>query len=170
MQVPKRKAEERRQFGHPSEDAYLTPEAVRRLEEELARLERQDRPKAAEEVARTREMGDLSENAAYSDAKARLQRLNTRILSIKERLKRAVVIRPEEDPSGRILVGSTVTLDSGGARRTYRIVGSQEANPALGRISRLSPLGSLLLGRKAGETVTLKVDAKETTYAIVEVK
>lgn len=169
MQVPKRKSETDRLAGR-QEDHYLTPEKLRRLKADLEDLEKNQRPKTVEDLARAREMGDLSENAAYTEAKARLARIDGRIFSLKERIKNAIVIETGADPSGRIRIGSTVVLSVGGKQRTYQILGSQETNPAAGRISHLSPLGAGLMNRRAGETVTVTADGRDIVYAIMEVK
>lgn len=148
----------------------MTAEKVRRLKADLEDLERVQRPKAVEDLTKAREMGDLSENAAYTEAKARLGRIDGRVLSIKDRLKNAIIIETGADPSGKIRIGSTVVLMINGNRRTYQILGSQETNPAAGRISHLSPLGKALIDRRAGETVTVAANGRDIVYTIVEVK
>lgn len=169
MQVPKRRSEQHRVYQPVSTDAHLTAGAIEGLKRELRRLEGRERRKAAEEVARTKEMGDLSENAAYSDAKAQLRRINDRILSIKERLRRAIVIPAGAGGSGIVGIGSTVLLRVDGDEKSYEIVGSQETNPGRGRISHLSPLGQALLGRRAGDRVTRIVNGREVIYEIVQI-
>lgn len=169
MQVPRRRAEQHRKFQSPAADAYLTADAMARMERQLERLEKVERPKAAEEVARTKEMGDLSENAAYTEAKSHLRRTNDRIASLRARLARAVVV-PEGAADGTVGVGATVTLRVDGAERTYRIVGSQEADPGRGLVSHLSPIGQALLGRKTGDRVVRAVAGKDVTYEIVAVR
>jgi len=170
MEIPKRQSEMFKKYGRRDDDRYLTAAAVERLKRELRDLEEQQRPQTVEDLTRAREMGDLSENAAYHDAKARLGRIDGRIFSLKERIKNAVVIEPSADGSGRVQIGSTVILNVNGKQRTYQILGSQETNPATGRISHLSPLGAALLGHAAGETVTVRTQDKETPYRIDEVK
>ena len=169
MQVPRRRSEQHQKYQRPSDvDAYLSAAAIARLKDELARLEK-ERPKAAEDVARYKEMGDLSENAAYTEAKFHLRRLNGRIESIKERLKRAVVIDEQAGAAGVVRVGATVTIRSNGQEKTYQIVGSQEADPSRGRISRLSPLGQLLVGKRAGDTVMRSMDGKDVISEIITI-
>lgn len=168
MRLPTRRSEKDRQLRAET-DHYLTPEAITRFTAELADLTKRQRPEAADEVFRTGQMGDLSENAAYQFAKMNLRRINARILSLGDRLKHAVPIaRGSQD--GKIRVGSTVTLETHGQELTYEILGSNESNPARGRISHNSPLGKLLLGHRAGDSVTLSLPQAETVYRIVEVK
>lgn len=169
MQVPHRRSEEHKKYQHPSDvDHFLSAAAIARLKDDLVRSEK-ERPKAADDVARYKEMGDLSENAAYQEAKNHLRRLNGRIDSIKERLKRAVVIDENAGASGVVRVGATVTIRVNGQEKTYQIVGSQEADPSRGRISHLSPLGLLLMGKRVGDTVTREVNGKDVASEITQV-
>ncbi|MEK9152780.1 MAG: transcription elongation factor GreA, partial [Patescibacteria group bacterium] len=151
-------------------DHYMTPEKVRRLKADLEDLEKNQRPKTVEDLTKAREMGDLSENAAYTEAKAHLGRIDGRIFSIKDRLKNAIIIESGTDASGRIRIGSIVVVSVGGNERTYQILGSQETNPAAGRISHLSPLGSALIDHKVGDTVSVAANGREIAYVILDVK
>lgn len=170
MQVPRRKSEASRKFQHPAaDDAFLTAAAIARMEAEIERLEKQERPKVADEVARTKEMGDLSENAAYTEAKSQLRRINDRVSFLRMRLARAMVVPEGAAADGVIRVGCTVTLQVNGEKRIYHIVGSQEADPGRGRISQLSPLGGVLLGKKEGDVVRRVLDGKTTEYHITSV-
>lgn len=153
MRIPKRKSELQRQAMQGEPDRFLTRGAIRRLKDELERLETSERPTAAAEVRRAGEMGDLSENAGYQAAKAHLRRVNARILSIQEKLKYAIPIeRGSED--GIVRIGSVVELETDGRAFTYEILGSQESDPSRGRISYLSPLGAALMGHTAPDEVT----------------
>lgn len=165
MQVPKRKSEEGRQRG--PDDNYLSQAAIDDLEAQLARLER-NRPKAVEDLTRAREMGDLSENAAYTEAKARLRGMDTRMSVIKSRLKHAVLIPSGPSEDGKVRLGATVTIRrEDGTTKTYAIVGAQETEPGSGRISLHSPLGTQLMGKGVGDTATLP---SGVTVTITEVK
>jgi transcription elongation factor GreA len=166
MQIPKR----RHQLLHIREDEgayYLTPAAKERMERDLHDLENVQHPRAVEDVSIAVQKGDLSENAEYTEAKARLARIDGRIFSIKERLKRVVLI--EKDGSGTILLGSTVLLWVNGKQKSYTIVGPHETNPAQGRISHQSPLGVALLHHVAGDTVHLETEQGIVEYQIIEV-
>jgi len=167
MQLPKRKSEQNRQ---QDDDLHLTPRRIRELREELQKLEKHIRPKVVEELTRAREMGDLSENAAYSYAKGRLAGIDRRIFEINDRIRNAVTIEGGADSEGRIRIGATVTVEVGGRRRSFEITGSQETDPGSGRISHRSPVGSALLGHAVGETVTVKISDREVGYLIVAVE
>jgi transcription elongation factor GreA len=166
MQVPKRKPG--KYAGGPADD-HLTHTAIAKLKEEMARIER-SRPAAVDELRRTREMGDLSENAAYSAAKARLGGMDSRIMEIKERLKQAIPIQHGPGPGGSIRIGATVTLEVNGKERVYDIVGAQEADPGQGAISYHSPLGAALMGHLAGDVVTITANGRQVAYRIREVR
>jgi transcription elongation factor GreA len=158
-----------RKYGR-SEDRYVTADLLARLKRTLANLEERERPQAIEDVTRAREMGDLSENAAYTEAKGRLRRIEGRIFSLQERIKYAVVIRPEENPDGIVGIGSTVVVSVNGKEKTYQVLGSQETNPSAGRISHLSPLGKALLRRKAGDEAVVETEGRKIVYHIIEVR
>ena len=172
MRVPVRRAQMLKNRDDNKGAQYLTPAGVERMKDELKRLER-EQPLAVEEVVRTGAMGDFSENAEYQEAKYKLRRTNDRIASLKEKLKNVIVIRqPAEgaSTSGRIEIGSTVVLRVNDQLKTYQIVGSSESSPARGRISFVSPLGSALMDRMAGEKVTLETGHGGVVYEIIEVK
>jgi len=169
MRVPKRRGQDEPGKGDVT-DFHLTPKAIAGLRDELERLEKRVRPKAVEELRRTREMGDLSENFAYTAAKGRLIALDGRILSIKERLKRAIAIESGPDSDGSARIGSTVVVEVSGKQKTFEITGAQESDPSAGRISHLSPVGKALLGKKPGETASLEVNGKTVEYRVLEVR
>lgn len=150
------------------QDNYITADKLERLKRDLHDLEKLQRPKVVEDLAFAREQGDLSENAEYQDARAKLGRIDGRVFSIKERIKNAEIIEQTSDSSGRIQIGSTVVLSANGKEKTYQIVGSQESNPSRGMISRHSPLGSALLGHEAGESVTVDVNGNSIEYTIIQ--
>ncbi len=149
----------------------MTAGKIERLKNDLHNLEKNQRPVAVEELSAALAKGDLSENAEYHDAKTRLSRIDGSIFSIKERLKRAIIIDESSAPGGRIRLGSIVILEPGpGVRRTYQIVGPQETDPSRGRISHLSPLGKALLNHTAEETIEVNVQGKTIKYKIAEVR
>lgn len=167
MQIPKRKPGK---YADVPQDYHLTPAALARLKEDIERLETQARPKVVEELRQAREMGDLSENAAYTAAKGKLAGIDARLFDMKERVKHAVVIASGAAKDGSARLGATVRVEVNGRERQFELVGPQETDPAKGRISHLSPLGQALLRRKAGETVAIEAGGKTVEYRILEVK
>ena len=168
MRLPTRKSEIERRLLQ-QDDRYYTKAAIERMKRERERLLK-ERPSAAEEVARTAAMGDLSENAAYTAAKFHLRRLNDRITTIEERLKFAIEIPEGSDASGKIRIGSTVTVEIGGKQMTFDILGSHETNPSRGRISYLSPIGAALMDHASGDIVKVKIADREVVYRVIEVR
>lgn len=126
----------------------LTAEGKKELERELDELIK-GRPAIAERIATARAFGDLSENEEYSSARNEQKMAESRILEIQDILKKAKIIRGGK--KDKVNLGVTVTLDMGGRKVEYTLVGPTEANPLEGKISNESPIGKAIFGRKAGE-------------------
>ncbi|MCI0479336.1 transcription elongation factor GreA [Candidatus Uhrbacteria bacterium] len=167
MRIPTRKSQQLR--VQEVRDDVISAWKLQRLKDDLEDLEKRQRPLVVEDLADARSKGDLSENAEYQDARGKLSRMDSRIFSLKERIKNAVVIEEGAGPKGQVRIGSTVVLSIDGHQRQYSIVGSQETDPSRGRISYRSPLGAALMGHRVGETVTLTTDAGTRAYGIVEI-
>ena len=127
----------------------LTAEGKKELENELNELIK-GRPAIAEKIATARAFGDLSENEEYNSARNEQKMAESRILEIQDILKNAKVIRGGK--RDKAVLGATVTLDMGGRKMEYTLVGPTEANPLEGKISNESPIGKAVFGRKAGDT------------------
>ena len=127
----------------------LTAEGKKELEKELDELIK-NRPAISERIATARSFGDLSENEEYSAARNEQKVAEGRILEIQEILKNVKIIRGGS--KSKVDPGATVSLDMGGRKVEYTVVGPTEANPLEGKISNESPIGKALLGHKAGET------------------
>ena len=146
---------------------HLTPEGRARLEEELRELVDVRRPQVVHRVATARAEGDLSENFAYHDARQELGVLDGRVQTITAMLRNVQVV---EASSGDIVgLGSTVTVRDDFGESTYLIVGPVEADVAGGRISMVSPLGSALMGRSAGDEVSFDSPGGKRSARIVAV-
>jgi len=151
---------------------YITPEAYKKLKEELNILKTVKRREIALKIQEAKELGDLSENAAYQEDKDSQADLETRILEIEVLLRNASLIHPTKHNSF-IEIGSSVTVQSLSLARTKRqftIIGAQEANPAEGKISNESPLGKSFLGHKKGDLIVVKTPKGEVKYKIVEIQ
>lgn len=170
MQVPKRRAQMLR--IHPMTDKinYVTPEGLERLHAELKQLKTVTQRELAERLDAARQLGDLSENAEYQEAKQQLGQVQTRILQIGEMLKNISVIGEDQKRGGVVAVGSTVSVEIGTKQKEYQIVGSNEADPAVGRISNESPLGSAFIGHKVGDSVSVTTPGGTTVYRIAGIK
>jgi len=166
MRLPTRKSELLKQTKQSDGPVYLTKIGIEKLKQEMERI-RKELPAAREELQRTREMGDLSENAAYQEAKYQVRRMNNRLITLEERLK--MVIEIQKDGSDRAQLGSRVVVEKDGEQKTFEIVGPHEANPMKGRLSHVSPLGSVLLNRTVGETVEFTAGDKKIQYTIKKI-
>ena len=147
----------------------ITQTGYDQLKEELERLETQDKPEITRMLREAIAEGDLSENAAYSDAKDRQAFTEERIYELKEALKQAQV---QTGPTGgKVGVGSTIRVKNAkGDERTFIIAGPHEANPSEGKISYDSPLGGAFLNHKKGDTVRAKTPGGEQVYIIQEIQ
>ena len=154
-----------------SEKLPMTQKGVDRLREELARL-KEERPKISREIGAAREHGDLSENAEYHAAKERQGMVEARINDIEDKLARAEVIDPSKLNGSKVRFGATVkllNLDTD-EEVSYQIVGTEEADLDAGTISVSAPLARALIGREAGDEVTVKLPAGTRRYEIVDVE
>ena len=145
----------------------MTRQGYERLKAELERLKKEERPRITKAIAEARSHGDLWENAEYHAAREKQSFVEGRIAELESKVSHAEVIHPPTD-GGRVTFGSTVLLaDESGQEIRYQIVGSDEAEPAKGRISVLSPLARTLIGRQVGERVVAQVPGGKKTYEIV---
>lgn len=136
----------------PSES--ITPEGLQSLKAELADLEGRARRELAEKIKRARELGDLSENAEYHQAKDDQAHLETRIARLAERLRNARVVEAPTDASVVSFGGSVTVTDLDADREhTWTLVGPTEADLRNGKLSAESPVAQALLGAAPGDEV-----------------
>lgn len=149
----------------------MTPESHAALLAEVAHLKSVERPRISKEIGVAREHGDLRENAEYHAAKEKQGLIEARIAEIEDRIARADVIDPSTFTGDKVKFGAYVTLEDAdsGKRVRYRIVGPDEADLKKGTISVTSPLARALIGRKAGDEVTVNAPGGERVYTIVDV-
>jgi transcription elongation factor GreA len=147
----------------------MTRQGHERLQQELEQLKREERPGIIKAIAEARAHGDLSENAEYHAAKERQGFIEARIRELEAKLGAAEVIEPPRD-GDRITFGSTVLLrGADGKEVKYQIVGSDEAEPAVGRISILSPIARTLIGREVGDEVRVQAPGGAKVYEVLGV-
>ncbi|MDW7981459.1 MAG: transcription elongation factor GreA [Thermomicrobium sp.] len=149
----------------------ITREGLEALRQEYEYLVKYRRPEIARVIQEAREHGDIRENAAYDAAKHDQAFIEGRIREIEELLKRIELIEePTDGDRSVVRVGSTVTIQIDDDIETYTIVGAIEAKPSAGRISNESPVGKALLGRRAGESVTIDTPNGRITARILNVE
>jgi len=149
----------------------LTYTGLKELEEELRVLKTIRRKEVAEKIKEARGQGDLSENAEYDAAKEEQARMEARIVIVEKMLRSAEVIDEEDLDKDTVNIGSKVVLfdEEFGEEVSYALVGSAEADPAEGRISNESPLGSMLLGHRVDEIVTVEAPVGLLKYKILSI-
>ena len=150
----------------------LSPQRLKELQDEIVYLKTVREKEVAELIKEARSFGDLSENSEYDEAKTEQGKLYSRIAEVENILSNYVVIEEDEDAGNDIRLGSTVTvLDKEfDEEQTYKIVGSQEADPMNGAISEDSPFGKALLGKVEGEDVTVDAPAGPVEYKVLKVE
>ncbi len=151
----------------------LTVTGAELLRAELQRLKTTDRPAVIGAIAEARAHGDLSENAEYHAAKERQSFIEGRIAEVEAKLGNAQIINPVLlDADGRCVFGATVELEDMDSREvvTYQIVGEDEADIKLGKISITSPLARALVGKYAGEVAEVQAPAGLREFEILDVK
>ena len=155
-----------------SQSVPMTKESHEAIQEELKRLIREERPKVIQDIAEARAHGDLSENAEYDAAKNRQGFIEGRIQELQDKLARAYVVDLSNLKPDKVVFGATVTLydTSSEEEVRYKIVGEEEADIKLGKISCTSPVGKALIGHKLDDTVKVKVPSGTKEYEIIEIK
>ncbi|MBI2156335.1 MAG: transcription elongation factor GreA [Candidatus Rokubacteria bacterium] len=146
----------------------MTRPGYEKLKEELDRLKRVERHAITKAIAEARAHGDLSENAEYHAAREKQSFIEGRIAELETKVGGAEVIEPPT-AGDRVTFGSTVLLaDEAGKEVRYQIVGSDEIEPAKGKISILAPLARTLIGKSVGATVTATLPGGTKTFEILK--
>lgn len=151
----------------------MTKQGAQALEDELKHLKTVLRPQITEAIASARELGDLKENAEYHAAREQQGMVEARISDIEGRLSAAQVIDIKSIPySGKIIFGTTVTIANVDTDEEvkYQIVGEDESDIKLGKISVTSPIARALIGKEEGEIVAVKTPSGVVEYEVVEVQ
>lgn len=151
----------------------MTIQGARALEEELKHLKTVMRPKITADIATARELGDLKENAEYHAAREQQGMTEARIRDIEGRLSAAQIIDVTTLPyTGKVFFGTTVEIANVETDETvtYQIVGEDEADLKLGKISVTSPIARALVGKEEGEVVVVQTPSGLIEYEIIEVR
>jgi transcription elongation factor GreA len=151
----------------------ITKRGAELLKAELHKLKTQDRIAISQAIAEARAQGDISENAEYDAAKEKQSFIEGRILEIEGKLGTAQVIDPSTiDADGRVVFGATVEIEDLDSEKksTYQIVGEDEADFKIGKISVGSPLARALIGKSAGDVVEVQAPGGARDVEIVDVR
>ncbi|MCL5410397.1 MAG: transcription elongation factor GreA [Patescibacteria group bacterium] len=146
----------------------LTKEGLEKLKKELDEIKNVKLKEVAIKIREAKDLGDLSENAEYHEAKNEQSFMYGRALKLEEKIKNARIIEKHE-LNGSVEAGSIVEVENDGDKMKFEIVGSDESDPLNGRISIDSPIGSALFGCKVGDTVSVSTPGGETKYKILNI-
>jgi transcription elongation factor GreB len=150
---------------------YITPAGHKRLNDELDRLWKVDRPKLVDTIAWAASNGDRSENGDYIYGKRKLREIDRRIRFLSKRLDIAVVVDNAGKAHDRVYFGATVTVaDASGAEQTVSIVGVDEFDPGCGRVSWISPIATALLKASVGDVVTMRTPRGPEELEIIAIR
>ena len=152
------------------EKQYLTKEKFAEFTKELEFLRHERRKEVASDLEYAKKLGDLSENAEYQQAREEQAAVEGRISHLEQVLKTAIIM--DERHSDTVGIGSTVHVQKEGDSKAqvYKIVGSEEADTALGKISNLSPIGVALIGKKKGEKFSINTPKGKSSYTLISIE
>ena len=150
----------------------MTQTGYDKLKQELDRIVKVERGKNIKDIEEARAHGDLSENAEYHAAKERQGHLDAKKRELEQKLAHAQIIDVSKLTNEKVVFGATVTLadTESGSIRKYTLVGQEEADLKLGKISIQSPVGKALISPKVGDVVTIKTPVKTVEYEIQQIE
>lgn len=148
---------------------YLSPEGIETLKQELLELKTKKRQEISKRLQEAKDLGDLSENAEYFEAKEAQSLNENRIGELEELLKNAILIKTP-NVENIVSIGSTIEVKSGNNIEIFKIVGSAEAKPQDGKISNESPLGRSFLNKKVGDEFDVKTPGGIVKYKIIKIE
>lgn len=151
------------------DEQIISPDGYEKLKQELDHLVNVKRKEIADRIEKAKELGDLSENAEYHEAKDAQAFNEARIAEINNTLKNVKVVEQKKS-NNEVSMGSTVTISDGNKERKYTIVSFNEVDPSEGKISNESPIGTALLGKKKGQSVTINTPNGEKEYKIENIE
>lgn len=151
------------------ETQYLTKEKYAELKGELEQLRNVRRKEVAESLEYAKKLGDLSENAEYHEAREEQAKVEDRISHLEQVIKTASIL--DDKHSSTVSIGSTVSLQKDGEKgeKIFKVVGSEEVDTDAGKISNHSPIGSALIGKAKGDTITVTTPKGKVNYKIVSI-
>ena len=147
---------------------FISDKKLQELTEKLQFLKNVRRRQVAEKIAKAKDLGDLSENAEYSEAKDEQALLEKKIAELEDIIESVVIVKKSGDQS-TVSFGSVVEIEYNGQKKEYSIVGSEEADPSQGKISNESPLGSALMEHKKGDIIEVKTPKGLIKYTILKI-
>ncbi|OGL61780.1 hypothetical protein A3E97_01930 [Candidatus Uhrbacteria bacterium RIFCSPHIGHO2_12_FULL_47_12] len=148
---------------------YLSKQGLEDLKAEHAKRITQIRKEIAEKISAAKELGDLSENFEYHEAKEQQGLNESRVVQLADMIRDAVIVN--ESTGGTSLgLGTTFVVEVNGAQKTYSLVGSNESDPMSGKISNESPIGLAFMGHEVGDLIEIQTPGGAMTYKIISIK
>ncbi len=151
-------------------DKLLTEQGHQKIKEELEHLKKVKIPELAKRIAEAKELGDLSENAEYQEAKDEQGLIAKKINELEELLRVATVADTSSINKTEVEMGNTIVVSQNDKQIEFKIVSSNEVNPQEGKISNESPLGQSFLGRKKGDILEVEIPKGKIKYKILDIK
>ena len=151
-----------------SQAVYVSAEALEELKHELHHRKMVTRREIAARIEAAKELGDLSENFEYHEAKEQQGANESRIIELEDMIRNAVVV--EKKTGGSIALGSTFHVKVGGMEKAFQLVGATEADPLGGKISNESPIGQAFLGKNPGDIVEVDVPSGKVSYEVLRIE
>lgn len=148
---------------------YISAQGLQELKDELEKRIKVIRGQISENISSAKEMGDLSENFEYHEAKEQQGLNEGRILQLEAMILDAVIVE-ESEGKNEITFGVTFTVEMGGEEKTFQMVGYSEADPISGKISNESPIGMAFMGKAVGDEIIVEVPSGELIYTIKAIK
>lgn len=150
---------------------YISPAGHKRMKDELIQLVKEERPTMVQTVSWAASNGDRSENGDYIYGKRRLREIDRRIRFLTKRLEQAEVVDSSDLDQSRVFFGATVTYaNQDGEERTITIVGTDELDPARGRVTWISPIARAMLKAEVGDTIKLQTPLGLEELDIVDIR
>jgi len=155
--------------SYMSEPRYLSQDAYKKLQEELLERKTIIRQQLSEQIGAAKELGDLSENFEYHDAKERQGQNETRIIELEDSIRNAVIIENKKGGM-KIALGTKFTALCNEKEKKFEIVGATESDPLNGKISNESPLGEAFMGLSVGEIANFKTPSGVMEYRVISIE
>jgi transcription elongation factor GreB len=155
----------------PGTPNYVTPDGARRVREELRRLIEVEKPQLEAQTGRVGDADGARDKEAQATARRRLREINAQIRFLEDHVGRFQVVDPAGQSTDKVRFGARVSvMDEEGDERTYLICGVDEAEPATGSVSWISPIAKTLIGHEIGDEVVLRLPKGEQTLEIVDIE
>ena len=148
---------------------FITKKGLKKLKKELNDLKGGKHREIAKRIYEAKEMGDLSENAEYTEAKEAQSLNEQHIAKLEQTIKETTLIDETKNETTVVRIGSTITVKNNDQAKCFTIIGSSEADPSQGKVSNESPLGAAFLGHKLGNEVEVRTPGGVVKYKIIKI-